>query len=185
MSCEPAIQLWLPFGKKGEQIYAEVVTGSPSQEVQLMECVVEQDNMVKAYKHVKRNGGSPGIDGMTVEELGPYLREHWPELREALLAGTYEPQPVKRVNIPKPGGGTRKLGVPTAVDRLNKPSGPTGIAARVGQDVFEVELWFQARTQRPSGAQVRTKASEKWISVVRGYGSREIFRSSEPRQAHE
>lgn len=118
MDCEPAIQLWLPFGKKGEQVYVEAVTGSPSQEVQLMERVVCQDNMVKAYKHVKRNGGSPGIDGMTVEELGPYLREHWPDLREALLAGTYKPQPVKRVNIPKPGGGTRKLGVPTAVDRL-------------------------------------------------------------------
>jgi RNA-directed DNA polymerase len=73
---------------------------------------------VKAYKHVKGNGGSPGVDGMTVEELGPYLREHWTELREALLEGTYQPQPVKRVNIPKPGGGVRKLGVPTAVDRL-------------------------------------------------------------------
>ena len=118
MDCKPAIQLWLPFGKKGEQIYVEIVTESSSEEVQLMESVVCQDNMVKAYKQVKRNGGSPGIDGMTVEELGPYLSEHWSELREALLTGTYQPQPVKRVNIPKPGGGTRKLGVPTAVDRL-------------------------------------------------------------------
>jgi RNA-directed DNA polymerase len=118
MNCKPAIQLWLPFGKKGEQVCVDVVAESPSEEVQLMERVVEQDNMARAYKHVKRNGGSPGIDGMTVQELGPYLREHWPKLREVLLAGTYEPQPVKRVNIPKPGGGTRKLGVPTAVDRL-------------------------------------------------------------------
>jgi len=109
--------LWLPFGKKGEQVCVGVVTGSPSEEVQLMERVVDHDNMVQAYKRVKRNGGSPGIDGMTVEELGSYLREHWTELREALLEGTYVPQPVKRVNIPKPGGGVRKLGVPTAVDR--------------------------------------------------------------------
>ncbi len=118
MSCKPAIQLWLPFGKRGEQVRAEIVAGSPSEEVQLMERVVDYDNMVKAYKKVKSNGGSPGVDGMTVQELGPYLREHWPEVRETLLAGTYEPQPVKRVNIPKPGGGTRKLGVPTALDRL-------------------------------------------------------------------
>jgi retron-type reverse transcriptase len=83
-----------------------------------MERVVCTENMLKAYRHVVSNGGSPGIDGMTGKELGAYLQEHWPELREALLAGTYEPQPVRRVNIPKPGGGSRKLGVPTAVDRL-------------------------------------------------------------------
>ena len=118
MSCKPAIQLWLPFGKKGEQVCVGVVTESPSEEVRLMERVVEHDNMMKAYQHVKGNGGSPGVDGMTVEELGPYLRERWTELRKALLEGTYRPQPVKRVNIPKPGGGVRKLGVPTAVDRL-------------------------------------------------------------------
>jgi len=118
MNCEPAIQLWLPFGKKGEQVCVGVVTEGPSEEVQLMERVVSHDNAVKAYRQVKRNGGSPGVDGMTVEELGPYLRGHWTELREALLEGTYVPQPVKRVNIPKPGGGVRKLGVPTAVDRL-------------------------------------------------------------------
>ena len=118
MNCKPAIQLWLPFGKKGEQVCVGIATENPSEEVQLMERVVEHDNMVKAYKHVKRNGGSPGVDGMTVTELGPHLREHWTELREALLEGAYVPQPVKRVNIPKPGGGVRKLGVPTAVDRL-------------------------------------------------------------------
>lgn len=118
MDCKPAIQLWLPFGRKGEQVYGEVVFDRPSQEVQLMERIVLEDNMLKAYKHVVRNGGSPGIDGMTVKELGSYLRERWPEIREALVCGTYVPQPVKRVNIPKPGGGTRTLGVPTAIDRL-------------------------------------------------------------------
>ncbi len=114
MSCKP--ELWLPFVKKGEQVCVDIVPESPSQEAQLMESIVCRDNMLEAYRHMKRNGGSPGIDGMTVKELEPYLREHWPELREAL--GTYGPQPVKRVNIPKPGGGTRKSGVPVAVDRL-------------------------------------------------------------------
>ena len=65
-----------------------------------------------------RNGGSPGIDGMTVEELPAYLRELWPSLKSALLAGTYRPQPVRRVEIPKPGGGVRKLGIPTVLDRF-------------------------------------------------------------------
>jgi RNA-directed DNA polymerase len=93
------------------QVYVEIATESPLQEMQMMEQIVSEGNLLKAYKQVLRNGGSPGIDGMTVKELGPYLRE-------TLLAGTYEPQPVKRVNRPKPGGGVKKLGVPTAVDRL-------------------------------------------------------------------
>ncbi len=145
MNCKPAIQLWLPFGKKGEQIYGGIATESSSEEVQLMERVVCQDNMIKGYKRVKRNGGSPGIDGMTVEELEPYLREHWSELREALLSGTYHPQPVKRVNIPKPGGGTRKLGVPTAVDRLVQQAvlqvlQPNGTGRfRSGASVFDLD----------------------------------------------
>jgi RNA-directed DNA polymerase len=67
---------------------------------------------------VKSNRGSPGIDGMTVEALPGYLQEHWPAIREQLLAGTYKPQPVKRVEIPKPDGGVRQLGIPTVLDRM-------------------------------------------------------------------
>lgn len=83
-----------------------------------MERVVERANLLAALARVKRNGGSPGMDGMTVEELPGYLKAHWPEIREALLAGRYQPQPVKRVEIPKPGGGVRKLGIPTVLDRF-------------------------------------------------------------------
>jgi RNA-directed DNA polymerase len=83
-----------------------------------MERVVERGNLFAARRRVKRNAGSPGIDGMTVEELPGYLREHWPRLRAALVAGTYRPQPVKRVEIPTPGGGVRRLGVPTGLDRV-------------------------------------------------------------------
>lgn len=83
-----------------------------------MEHVVERTNLLAALARVKRNGGSPGMDGMTVEELPGYLKAHWPEIREALLAGRYQPQPVKRVEIPKPGGGVRKLGIPTVLDRF-------------------------------------------------------------------
>ena len=84
----------------------------------LMEEVVERANLTAALRRVKANKGSPGIDGMTVEEVPGYLREHGPALRAQLLQGTYRPQPVKRVEIPKPGGGTRKLGVPTVLDRV-------------------------------------------------------------------
>ncbi len=83
-----------------------------------MEEVLERANLTAALQRVKANKGSPGIDGMTVEQLPGYLTEHWPALREQLLQGTYRPQPVKRVEIEKPGGGIRKLGVPTVLDRF-------------------------------------------------------------------
>jgi group II intron reverse transcriptase/maturase len=84
----------------------------------LMEQVVARENAVEALKRVRRNKGSPGIDGMTVDELEPYLREHWGRVRERLLAGTYQPSAVKRQLIPKSGGGMRQLGIPTVLDRF-------------------------------------------------------------------
>ena len=83
-----------------------------------MEAIVERENLRKALAQVKRNKGAPGIDGMTVEELGPYLKEHWLAIRAQLLAGTYKPQPVRRVEIPKASGGMRQLGIPTVLDRF-------------------------------------------------------------------
>jgi group II intron reverse transcriptase/maturase len=83
-----------------------------------MEAVVEPRNLRAALKRVKQNKGSPGIDGMSVEELPNYLREHWPRLREELLAGRYQPRPVKRQLIPKRGGGMRELGIPCVLDRF-------------------------------------------------------------------
>jgi len=83
-----------------------------------MEAVCERDNCLRALKRVKANRGSPGTDGMRVEELSGYLRQHWPAIREQLLRGNYQPQPVKRVEIPKPDGGVRKLGIPTVLDRF-------------------------------------------------------------------
>jgi group II intron reverse transcriptase/maturase len=83
-----------------------------------MEEVVESRNVEEALKRVRRNKGSPGIDGMTVDELGRHLARHWASLREQLLAGTYQPSPVKRQQIPKPDGGVRELGIPTCVDRF-------------------------------------------------------------------
>src|SRR5665647_1405089 len=80
---------------------------------QLMEEVCGRENCKQALKRVKANKGSAGVDGMTVQQLPEYLKQHWPVIREQLLSGTYEPQPVRRVEIPKPDGGVRKLGIPT------------------------------------------------------------------------
>lgn len=85
---------------------------------ELMEAVVERRNLQLALKRVKQNKGSAGLDGMTVDELPAYLREHWPRLREELLAGRYVPQPVRRHAIPKSDGGMRELGIPTVLDRF-------------------------------------------------------------------
>jgi RNA-directed DNA polymerase len=92
----------------------EIPTGNTEK---LMEEVCERENCLQALKRVKANKGSPGIDGMRVEELPGYLYQHWPTLRGQLLDGTYQPQPVQRVEIDKPDGGVRKLGIPTVLDR--------------------------------------------------------------------
>ena len=84
----------------------------------LMQEVLGRANLVRALKRVRQNKGSPGIDGMRVEELPEYLRRHWGEIRQRLLAGTYQPKPVRRQKIPKSGGGVRELGIPTVLDRF-------------------------------------------------------------------
>lgn len=85
----------------------------------LLEEVLRRENLIKAYYRVRANKGSPGVDGMTVDDLKPYLKEHWPRIKEQLIAGTYIPQPVRRVDIPKPSGkGVRSLGIPVVLDRF-------------------------------------------------------------------
>jgi len=85
---------------------------------EVMEEVCERENCKQALARVKANKGSAGVDGMTVEQLPEHLKQHWPAIREQLLSGTYRPQPVRRVEIPKPEGGIRKLGIPTVLDRF-------------------------------------------------------------------
>lgn len=85
---------------------------------QLMEAVVARENLLRAYQQVMSNKGAAGVDQMNVEQLKPYLQEHWAQIREELLKGQYQPQPVRSVEIPKPQGGMRQLGIPTVVDRL-------------------------------------------------------------------
>jgi group II intron reverse transcriptase/maturase len=93
--------------------------GHPCEEtLHLLEKVLERDNMFHALRRVESNKGAPGIDGMDLKSLRPYLVEHWPRIKNELLQGTYQPSPVRRVEIPKPDGGVRLLGIPTVTDRL-------------------------------------------------------------------
>ena len=106
----------------GEETESPGVTNgpeSPARTNRLMEEVCERENLKAALRQVKANKGSPGVDGMTVGGITDYLKQHWPAIREQLLNGTYEPKPVRRVEIPKPdGGGVRKLGIPSVLDRF-------------------------------------------------------------------
>ena len=88
-----------------------------SAEPKLLEAILYKDNLNRAYKRVKANKGAAGMDGMTIEEALPYLKEHQQELINRILRGRYTPSPVRRVEIPKPDGGMRKLGIPTVIDR--------------------------------------------------------------------
>jgi RNA-directed DNA polymerase len=106
------------FVEGTESLVAKRSAESPAIGEPLMEEVCERGNCKQALARVKANKGSPGVDGMTVRELPGYLKQRWPAIREQLLSGTYTPQPVKRVEIPKPDGGVRKLGIPTVLDRF-------------------------------------------------------------------
>jgi len=104
--------------QRAEPSPARAERGSDAGSGSVWEQVFERENLLSALRRVEANRGAPGIDGMTVEELRPYLREAWPEIKERLDAGTYRPSPARRVEIPKPDGGVRLLGIPTVLDRF-------------------------------------------------------------------
>src|SRR5271170_8096922 len=131
---QPNIQLELAFSpalpgeartagrEETESSVAMSGTENPANTNRLMEEVCERENLKEALRRVKANQGSAGVDGMTVGGISDYLKQHWPAIREQLLSGTYEPKPVRRVEIPKPDGGVRKLGIPTVLDRFIQQS---------------------------------------------------------------
>jgi RNA-directed DNA polymerase len=171
------IQLRLAFGEEGrseapkasgegsETLTAKRMNESPANYEQLMEVVCERENCLQALKRVKSNKGSPGIDGMTVEALPAYLLEHWPTIRKQLLDGTYKPHPVKRVEIPKPDGGVRKLGIPTVLDRMVQQA-----VMQVLQGRWDAEFSEHSYGFRPgrSAHQAVAKA-QQYIAEGRGW----------------
>jgi RNA-directed DNA polymerase len=169
-------QLRLAFGEEGrseapkapcegsETHTAKRMIESPAKNhEQLMEEVCARENCLQSLKRVKSNKGSPGIDGMTVDALTVYLQEHWPAIREQLLSGTYKPQPVKRVEIPKPDGGVRQLGIPTVLDRMVQQA-----VMQVLQGRWEAEFSEHSHGFRPgrSAHQAVAKA-QKYIAEGR------------------
>ncbi|GMU26409.1 MAG: group II intron reverse transcriptase/maturase [Candidatus Uhrbacteria bacterium] len=132
-----------------------------------MEAVVERENMMKALKRVKANRGSAGMDHMTVDELDPYLRIHWPVIKEALLEGRYEPAPVRKVEIPKPGGkGMRQLGIPTVLDRLIQQALHQVMQPQFDPDFSESSYGFRpGRSAHDAVQQARAhvSAGRRWV----------------------
>ena len=137
---------------------------SPTGTVSLMEEVCQRDNLWKALTRVRANKGAPGVDGMTVHELRKYLKRHWPKIREQLLTGTYRPQPVKRVEIPKPDGGVRKLGIPTALDRFIQQAVQQVLGARWDRTFSEHSYGF-----RP-GRSAHQAVAQAQAYIAEGYG---------------
>src|SRR5437588_7771504 len=165
-----------------ESCTAKCATESPAGTKQLMEEVCGRENCQQALRRVKANKGSPGIDRMKVAELPGYLKQHWPALREQLLRGTYQPQPVRRVEIAKPDGGMRKLGIPTVLDRFIQQAVMQVLQRRWDPTFSEHSHGF--RPQR-SAHQAVAKAAVYRRGQPLGGGSRagKVFRSSQPRQA--
>ena len=132
-----------------------------------MEEVVERENLKEALKRVKANKGSPGVDGMTVHALPDHLKEHWPAIRAQLLSGTYKPQPVRRVEIPKPDGGVRKLGIPTVLDRLIQQAVMQVLQGRWDRTFSEYSYGFRPRrSAHQAVAQAQQYIAEGYRRVV-------------------
>jgi RNA-directed DNA polymerase len=143
-----------------ESLIAECNPGSPTGTKTLMEEVCNRANLERALKRVKANKGSGGVDGMKVEELSAYLKGNWQEIKERLLTGAYKPQPVKRVEIPKPDGGMRKLGIPTVLDRFIQQA-----ILQVLQEMYDKTFSEHSYGFRPKrSAQQAVLQAQKYIS---------------------
>jgi len=114
-TCEGMVE---PESSRGARSIASLEPAEGNGAEALLERVLDRNNLNRAYKRVKQNGGAAGIDGMTVDDMAPYLKEHREELLESIMGGWYKPKAVRRVEIPKPDGGVRNLGVPTVIDRM-------------------------------------------------------------------
>jgi RNA-directed DNA polymerase len=162
----------LPPGREGEALSARSSDEPPTARTgnehpgraTTLERVLERPNLVAALERVEKNGGSPGIDGMTTAELRPYLKKNWPAVREALLNGSYQPKPVRRHEIPKDGGGTRELGIPTVLDRFIQQA-----LLQVLQPAFDPTFSAHSYGFRPGRrAHDAVKAAQCYVQAGRG-----------------
>src|SRR5712671_2432411 len=153
-------------GDGAEPVVAKCEPERPAVTNSLMEAVCERENLKKALRRVRANKGSPGADGVTVEQLPDYLRAHWPQHRDELLRGTYTPSPVRRVEIAKPDGGVRKLGVPTALDRFIQQAVMQVLQRRWDPTFSEHSHGFRPKRsahQAVAKAQQYIAAGHRWV----------------------
>lgn len=153
-TAEPKGEARTPERKGTESSLARYESESLAESERLMEAVCEAKNLKQALRRVKSNGGSPGIDGMRVEALPRWLIENWSKLREELQTGRYEPKPVKRVEIEKPDGGKRKLGIPTVIDRFVQ-QGILQVLQRIWDPIFS-ESSYGFRPDRSAHQAIKT-----------------------------
>jgi hypothetical protein len=146
---------------------ADSTTESPTSSDRLMESICDPDNLNSAMKKVIANGGAPGVDGMRVKELKKYFERHRDRIIGELLAGTYQPQPVQRVEIPKPDGGVRKLGIPTVVDRVIQQAILLVLSPQWDDTFSEQSFGFRpGRSAHDAVAQAQTYLEEGYTWVV-------------------
>lgn len=142
----PVKQINLPLGNpEGELEMGDSTEPKSTFCSSLLNRVLERNNLVRALKQVRRNKGAPGIDGMSVDELPDFLRQHWPKIRQQLIDGRYRPKPVKRVEIPKPDGRKRQLGIPTVLDRMIQQA-----IAQVLQEEWDTDFHDNSYGFRPN-----------------------------------
>ncbi len=155
-------------GSQGvEPSMAATDSESPALTEKLMEEVCCQENLKAAWKHIRKNKGGPGVDGMAIGATKDHLREHWPSIRSQLLEGNYQPQRVKRVKIPKPDGGVRKLGVPCVVDRLIQQALLQVLQPRWDPSFSEYSYGFRpGRSAHQAVAQAQDYIAEGYCVVV-------------------
>lgn len=157
---------YLPGAATGAEMRAAADGRTNTEARRLMEAVVERGNLRLAYQRVIENKGAPGVDGVTVAEFKDFLKKNWPAVRAALLAGSYLPQPVRAVDIPKPSGGVRTLGIPTVLDRLIQQA-----TLQVLQPIFEPGFSKSSYGFRPQrnawqavkAAQAHVQAGRRWV----------------------
>jgi len=161
----PTKEFGLP-ADTGDALTSESATERPVGEERLMENILERGNLLRALKRVEQNKGAAGVDGMTVEELRPYLRKHWPEIGEQLLSGSYYPEVVRRVEIPKLSGGKRKLGIPTSLDRFIQQAMLQVLQERWDPTFSEASFGFRpsrSAHQAVGRAQEHLRAGFRWV----------------------
>jgi group II intron reverse transcriptase/maturase len=149
----------LPWAGVGAESRTASVGLPKPEALRLMEAVVERNNLFQAYDRVVKNEGAPGVDGLTVSEFKPWLQRHWVRIRQDLLTGVYQPEAVRKVEIPKPQGGVRMLGIPTVLDRLIQQA-----LNQVLQPLFDPEFSSSSYGFRPGrNAHQAVEAARRYV----------------------